>query len=124
MEEIVRAYVVCPKCGKFEENGDNWYVIFEEYNRYKVTVGDDGYVGYDLDDYLESYFDEAIHEPCGFSTKEYPNEIDMIEDLAVFVDEEKGEIVEVGGFWEKHIDKLRELAEKNGLKIARGVANE
>jgi len=109
-------YLACPKCHTLDR-GEGWTEYYEVTKYYypRVTPQDDDEPDIEYDSEEGGGELISIEHSCGFET-----EYETV-DLAIKV--KNGVITKVGYYWERHKDKLVELAEENGLTISPEILN-
>ena len=104
-------YFACPRCKRISIGG--WSEIQKEVLRVDYEIQDDGSGDFGLEPVDGMSLDIEllkIRHNCGFVLEGY-----QLEDMVIRI--EGDTIVDIGGYWVEHREELKELAEKNGLKV-------
>lgn len=101
---VAELVFVCPECGAI--SGSVGERMLQEIG-YVYYVDEDDF----SDDYVETIEDKYYCLECGH---ELEGDVD---DYVCIVDRENGIIAPNGIYWVEHVDRLREIAEKNGFVV-------
>jgi len=101
-------YFLCPQCEQF---GKTFLETWLSKSRYEAEITKEGQINYN------EYDNDAKPEYCLCKECEFKKEECSAEVFEVRIKDNK--IIEWGAYWDKHINKLKEIANKHGLKATR-----